>query len=272
MIGSPSRAVALIAVGAAGAGAAVAVGAVSDSNGVIHACVLTVNGEPITSAGNIRIIDPNATPPQTCNTGGPGAAGSEEPLSWNTVGPQGATGPQGPAGPTGAQGVEGHTLTISGQSFSLGNGKAVTVTGQGLVAPLAPNTRGRPVGTLSFTGGTAPGSFGIYSWSFGATQAGAQSSGRGTGAGSTGVREIQITKTVDKASPSLFKACANGQHFKTATLTVRKAGASQPYLTITLSNPVISSYQQADTKGDTKPTESLSLNFTKIEYTYQTQK
>ena len=112
------RAVALIAAGAVGAGAAVAIASVPDSGGVIHACVTTgANGAPVTSGANVQIIDPSAG--QSC-AGTVGAAG-EEPVTWNSTGPQGPPGPQGPSGPAGA---DGHTITINGATFSISGLKA----------------------------------------------------------------------------------------------------------------------------------------------------
>jgi type VI secretion system secreted protein Hcp len=49
---------------------------------------------------------------------------------------------------------------------------------------------------------------------------------------------------------------------------VRKA--DKPYLTITLSDVLVSSYQEGNGGGG-KPTESISLNFTKIEFKYAKQ-
>jgi type VI secretion system secreted protein Hcp len=263
----------LIAVGAAGAGAAISVAAVPDSNGVIHACVLTSNGEPVANGNpNVRIIDPGANPAQTCSTSSPTGAPGEQEISWNTVGQQGAQGVPGAQGQPGPQGAEGHTLTISGQTFSLANGKTLTITGQPLIAPLAPHPGGRAVGQLSGldVGRGQPAPIEIDSWSFGASQTSTAGLGSGGGAGKSKVHEIQITKSVDKASPLLFKACATGQHFKKVMLSLRKAGGAKPYLTITMSDAIISSFQQSN--GADKPAESLSLNFTKIEYQYSAQK
>jgi type VI secretion system secreted protein Hcp len=267
-IGRPSRAVAFVAVGAAGAGAAIAIAAVPDSSGVIHACVLTINGEPAASgAPNVRIIDPGANPAQTCSTSSPTGAPGEQEISWNTVGQQGAQGVPGAQGLQGPQGAEGHTLTINGQSFSISGLKQTgTIDTPGTIAPLAVKPGGRPVGSLTGLdlGGGAPSTIEVDSWSFGASQTSTAGRGSGGGSGKQAVHDIQITKSVDKASPLLFKACASGQHFKKVTLSLRKAGGTQPYLTITMSNVLISSYQQSN--GGGKPTESVSLNFTKIEF------
>ncbi len=76
------------------------------------------------------------------------------------------------------------------------------------------------------------------------------------------VSSLNFTKRTDKASPVLMKASAQGKHFNQAVITVRKAGGgSQDYLVLKLENVFVSSFQ-AGRAGS--PTESLSLNFTKL--------
>ena len=88
----------------------------------------------------------------------------------------------------------------------------------------------------------------------------------------TNVSSIQIMKKTDKASVNLLQVCTTGKHIPKATITVRKAGEKTPYLKITLTNVLVSSYQlDSAGGGGAKPNESLSLNFTKIEYKYSTQ-
>jgi hypothetical protein len=258
----PGKAAALIVVGAAGGGAALAVASVPDSTGEIHACVQELNGTPLTNAGNVRIIDPSANPPQTCLPASAGGSG-EVPISWNSVGLRGAT---GATGATGAQGPPGNVITIAGETFSLSNGRTVTVTREPTIAPLQVNPKGAPVATLTL--GTGTGAITTKVLGYGFTGSAAPSTTSGSGRGKAKLGEFSITKTVDKSSPMLFKACVSGQHFKTAKLTVRKQGSDAP-ITYDLQGVVVSTYQTASS-GD-RPTESLSLNFTKIEYTYTKQ-
>jgi type VI secretion system secreted protein Hcp len=76
---------------------------------------------------------------------------------------------------------------------------------------------------------------------------------------------------VNKASPALFLACAQGDHIKNAILTCRKAGKKQQeFLKFTLSNVLISSFQIGGTGGFV-PTDQISLNFAKIEVEYKEQ-
>jgi hypothetical protein len=69
-------------------GLGVAYAAIPDSQGVIHACYKTDNGQ-------LRVVDS-----ATCNS-------SELPLSWSQTGPQGIPGPQGLPGPKGDPGAPG---------------------------------------------------------------------------------------------------------------------------------------------------------------------
>jgi type VI secretion system secreted protein Hcp len=246
-------------VGLVGGGVAVAVASVPGSDGVIHACVSTDDsGAPITTGGNLRVIDPGAG--QSCDTTSnpSGAPGTEENLLWNQTGPRGATGRQGPAGKV-LTVAAGHTLTISGRVITVGGSPGLTIN--------PPQVRGgRPVATLTIdTGQRTPMTFEIFSFSFGVTNPGAHA-----GAGSaSSTKDIVITKYVDKASPKLALYCANGQHIRKATITLRKAGGTQPYLTYTLTNTLISSFQTGGHGGNEKPTEELTLNFSKLATQYK---
>jgi type VI secretion system secreted protein Hcp len=106
----------------------------------------------------------------------------------------------------------------------------------------------------------------IYSWSFGATNptvsAATVSHAAGGGAGKVNLHEFKITKSVDSASPVLFRAAATGQHFQRAVLYVRKAGGEQqPYLVYTFTNVMVSSVQHGGGGGDGRGTETITFNY-----------
>jgi type VI secretion system secreted protein Hcp len=87
------------------------------------------------------------------------------------------------------------------------------------------------------------------------------------------MQDFHFTMRVNKASPKLFLACANGEHIKTAVLTCRKAGKDQQeYLKWTFSNVIVSSYQTGGSGGNVVPVDQISLNFTKVETEYKAQK
>ena len=113
----------------------------------------------------------------------------------------------------------------------------------------------------------------VLSFSLGATQGGTSSFGGGGGSGKVSFQDFHMVVKTSKASPKLFLHCATGAHIKTATLVCRKAGKDQQeYLTIKLSDCLVSSYASGGTGGqDVIPTEQVSLNFAKVEMEYKPQ-
>ncbi|MCI0639297.1 MAG: type VI secretion system tube protein Hcp [Gemmataceae bacterium] len=114
----------------------------------------------------------------------------------------------------------------------------------------------------------------IQSWSWGETNMGMGMQAGGGGAGKVQMQDFQFTKSVDKSSPELMLACAEGRHIPTATLICRKAGKDQQeYMTIKFADLLISSFQGGcNGNGDLVPTERISFNFAKIEISYKPQK
>ncbi|MEP7211649.1 MAG: Hcp family type VI secretion system effector [Acidobacteriota bacterium] len=113
----------------------------------------------------------------------------------------------------------------------------------------------------------------LESWSWGESQTGHQAGGGG-GAGKVAMQDFHFTMKINKASPKLFLACANGQHIPTATLVCRKAGGDQnPFLTVKFSDLLVSSYQTGGSgQSSIVPIDQISLNFAKIEVEYKEQK
>ena len=114
----------------------------------------------------------------------------------------------------------------------------------------------------------------IESWSWGETQGGSHGMGGGGGAGKVQMHDLSIVKRIDKSSPKLLLACANGEHIKKAVLVARKAGKDQQeYFKMTLSDLLVSSFQTSGHGGsDVHPTDQVTLNFAKIEVAYKEQK
>lgn len=109
-----------------------------------------------------------------------------------------------------------------------------------------------------------------YSW--GMSNSGSFSSGGGAGAGKVSIGSIKFTTTASQASPMLFESVATGKHFPTIKLTAVNTGAEgQEFLTVTLSDVIISSYQHGGTSGEL-PADTFRLNFSKIEFEYKPQK
>jgi type VI secretion system Hcp family effector len=241
------RAAALLAVGAVGGGTALAVASVPDGSGEIHACVsVTTQGgvlEPSTNASpNITVIDPSANqhciPPD-------GTITNQTTLSWN------ATGPQGPAGVPGTPGATGKT----GSPGATGKGLINTFT----ITPPALKSNAPAVGEVTLGSGRTALTFNVLTSNFAARA-------------KVNTHDITITKKVDQASPKLFQAAVTGMHIKTGTITLRKAGGEDKLLVIKLSDVLISSDQTEASPGkNSAPTETLSLNFAKIEFKYKQQ-
>ena len=114
----------------------------------------------------------------------------------------------------------------------------------------------------------------LESWSWGETNSGSFGSGTtGGGAGKVSMQDFHFTMKANKASPNLMLACANGKHIGEATLSCRKFGeTAEDYLKIKFTDLLISSYQTGGSGGsNVVPSEQISFNFAKIEYTYQQQ-
>ena len=86
--------------------------------------------------------------------------------------------------------------------------------------------------------------------------------------------DISISKLLDKASPLLMQAVANGKANKSVTLYGAAAGGERSgadFLTITLSDVLVSSFQESGASGGGGLQDSLSLNFTRITFDYKPQ-
>ena len=112
----------------------------------------------------------------------------------------------------------------------------------------------------------------VLSWSWGMSQTGTTHLGTGGGAGKVNVQDMAVTHYMDTASPSIVQACCNGKHFPEAIMTLRKAGENPlEYLTLTLSDVIITSVSDGGSEGEERNTENFTLNFGKFKYSYQPQ-
>jgi len=112
----------------------------------------------------------------------------------------------------------------------------------------------------------------LLSWGWGMTQSGTTHTASGGGAGKVDVSDLQISKHVDAASPMLALACCKGTHYDSATLTMRKAGGTAlEYVTITLTNLIVTSYSVSEGGGGDLLTDTFTLNFGKFKYSFQPQ-
>lgn len=275
----------LLAVGAVGGGAALAVASVPGSDGVISACVnVTPNTsdvlEPVTTAPNLEIIDTGAG--QTCTapvTNKGVTEAGQTTLQWSATGPQGLAGTPGLAGipgavgEPGAAGAIGPTLTIAdGSTLTLPNREVITVGGS-LAAPVV--KPGPGLGTFTFKlahqgsvgagGSSSSGSFQILGFQFGYQTPADSGSGSATGAHKHGT--VTVTKEVDSASPLLLKALIGDKTIESARIVISKGGGGESD-TITLTNAVLTGIQRSVSGKHSLETltftyEKIALQFTK---------
>jgi len=81
-----------------------------------------------------------------------------------------------------------------------------------------------------------------------------------------------VVKNIDAASPNLALSCAKGTHYDSAVLTMRKAGGTAlEYVTLTLTDVLVSSYSVSSSGGSDQLQDTVALNFGKFKYSYQPQ-
>jgi type VI secretion system secreted protein Hcp len=86
-------------------------------------------------------------------------------------------------------------------------------------------------------------------------------------ASAASVSEVTVTKSMDKASPKLFEAALIGNEGKMVKVVMTRTGKELTELCIYKFESTLVSGYSVSSGGDT-PTESLSLNFVKFEYSY----
>jgi type VI secretion system secreted protein Hcp len=113
----------------------------------------------------------------------------------------------------------------------------------------------------------------LESWSWGESNAGSPAAGGAMGSGKVAMNDFSFVMKLNKASPKLFLACAQGEHIKTAWVTAHRASAKQTdyFLKWSFADLLVSSYQTGATTGEL-PLDQVSFNFSKIEVEYKEQK
>lgn len=83
---------------------------------------------------------------------------------------------------------------------------------------------------------------------------------------------FSIHKNYDKSSPTLAKRCADGKHIKEAKLVLREPssdpGSPTIICVITMSDVLVSSFGSSSQAGQEQPTETFTLNFSRIYFHY----
>jgi type VI secretion system secreted protein Hcp len=111
----------------------------------------------------------------------------------------------------------------------------------------------------------------VLDWSWGVSTA-ISPTNTGSGAGKSKPQPFTFVASTSSASPKLFLACAQGTHIKSAKLTARRSGEMPSvYLTITLQNLFITSYQVAPAPTDAFPLDVVQLEYGAVTVTYTKQ-
>jgi type VI secretion system secreted protein Hcp len=115
----------------------------------------------------------------------------------------------------------------------------------------------------------------IQSFSWGAANpATIGAGGGGGGGGKVSVSTFNIMKKSDAASPLLFQACCQGDHYDKATVTLNKAGGKSPvdFIKYEFEKVYVENIQWSGSSGgDDTPSESVSFAFGKVSVTYTPQ-
>ena len=114
----------------------------------------------------------------------------------------------------------------------------------------------------------------LLTWSWGMSQSESTQVGRGGGAGKAEIENLAVTKYVDKASAYLMLACLKGEHIPEATITIRKSGedGSFVYIVIRMTDVVVTSVAMGANGNFGRTTETVSLYFSKVNFSYTPQK
>ena len=112
----------------------------------------------------------------------------------------------------------------------------------------------------------------VLGWSWG--MEGKPSMAGGGASGKATIRELKITKRVDKASTALMQALRTNELITKAVLTLRKTGKTPlEYLKITIEQGRVVSFdvEAGDVGGGSTLLERVSFSFNKIEVEYTPQ-
>jgi type VI secretion system secreted protein Hcp len=111
----------------------------------------------------------------------------------------------------------------------------------------------------------------IMSWIWGFSKQGGAGSGGGGAAGKPTFQDVSLQKQVDKSSPNLAKACVTGEHLPQAVLAAQRGSGpkfSLDAIVIKLSDVTITEFREGVEDPGSLPSDSFSIRFTKIDYSY----
>lgn len=114
----------------------------------------------------------------------------------------------------------------------------------------------------------------VHGWGWSATQSGTTHEGMGGTSGKVTVQDMTVTKFVDASTHDIIKHVCNGLHIPYAELHVLRVDGMGgfPYLIIKMTDVIVSAYSTSGSQdGLERVSETLSLNFGKVEVTYTIQ-
>ena len=113
---------------------------------------------------------------------------------------------------------------------------------------------------------------GILSYNHSVSQniGGAAGDAGGRTAGRCDHHDFQITKTIDRATPNLNRACSEGRHIKKVTLALHTAAKDKQKIMEYIMTDVLITDVSVGTVEDksTYPIEHVSMNYGEIEWIY----
>ncbi|MDV3221811.1 type VI secretion system tube protein Hcp [Intrasporangium sp.] len=111
----------------------------------------------------------------------------------------------------------------------------------------------------------------VLSYSWGASSASAAATGAGAAAARSTISPLNVMTGLSAASPLLFLATMDGRHIASAVLEGVTADETRNrFLELRMADVVITSYQSSGSSS--APTDSASLTFSRIMYSYWQQK
>ena len=109
-----------------------------------------------------------------------------------------------------------------------------------------------------------------FNWGVHQQKSGSASSSGSLTAHRADFQDLSVVKALDKSSPKLMLACADGTHLKTARLELCRAGGDkQPYMEYKFTDVIITSVRPGGAgQGDALPLEEVSFAYGKAEWKY----
>jgi type VI secretion system secreted protein Hcp len=112
----------------------------------------------------------------------------------------------------------------------------------------------------------------VLSFSWGVTQvaSAAASTAGSLSSQRANFSDFSIVKALDKGTPKLMVACASGEHLRSVTMEICRAGGDkQKYMEYKMTDVIVTSVRPGGSgHGETLPLEEISFNYGKIELNY----